>query len=151
MNNAIDLIRQPRRFLLGMITELSLEQLNRIPAGFNNNIAWNLGHMVASQQNICYLRGGVDLKVDVAFWDLYKSGTRPEREFGADDMAIIQTLFTSTLDQLEADLTTELFDNYTPWTTRYGVAITNVHEAVQFLPFHDGLHLGVISSMKRLV
>jgi len=151
MNNAIDLIRQPRLFLLGMITELSLDQLNRIPAGFSNNIVWNLGHMVASQQNICYLRGGVDLKVDADFWDLYKSGTRPERQFGADDMAIIQTLFTSTLDQLEADLATDLFDNYTPWTTRYGVAITNVHEAVQFLPFHDGLHQGVISAMKRLV
>lgn len=151
MNNAIDLIRQPRLFLLGLITELSLEQLNHIPTGFNNNIAWNLGHMVATQQSICYLRGGTDIKVDAEFWELYKSGTRPGREFGADDMAIIQTLFISTLDVLEADLATDLFDNYTPWTTRYGVAITNVHEAVQFLPFHDGLHLGVIGAIKRLV
>lgn len=151
MNKSIDIIRQPRLFALGLITELSLEQLNHIPTGFNNNIAWNLGHMVAAQQSICYVRGGADIKVEQEFQDLYKSGTRPERAYTTNDMAIIQTLFTSTLDQLAIDLETDLFDAYTPWTTRYGVPITNVEDAVRFLPFHEGLHLGVINSMKRLV
>ena len=52
MNDQIETIRKTRSFLLDYIKELNIEQLNKIPAGFNNNIAWNLGHLVAAQQGV---------------------------------------------------------------------------------------------------
>ena len=63
MTNTISQIQQTRTHILSVLNELSLEQLNKIPAGFNNNIAWNLGHLVAAQQGVCYVRSGLPMKV----------------------------------------------------------------------------------------
>ena len=50
MNKAIERLKNPRMMLIKMLNELSTEQLNKVPAGFNNNIIWNAAHMVAAQQ-----------------------------------------------------------------------------------------------------
>jgi uncharacterized damage-inducible protein DinB len=81
MSLQFDLIRKPRLTLLTQIESLSLEQLNTVPAGFNNNIIWNLGHMVAAQCGIWYKRAGLALPDGVTeeFFETYKPGTKPER------------------------------------------------------------------------
>ena len=61
MTKAIEIIKLPRVHLLDVVKDLSIEQLNHIPDGFNNNIIWNLAHIVATQQNICYKRAGLDI------------------------------------------------------------------------------------------
>jgi len=57
----------------------------------------------------------------------------------------------STLDQLETDLNDNLFANYPSWATRYGVEIKSIDDAMHFLLFHEGLHAGYVTYMKRLV
>ncbi len=57
----------------------------------------------------------------------------------------------STLDQLTIDRETNTFDNYKPWTTRYGAELTNIDDAINFLLFHEGLHTGVIMAIAKLV
>lgn len=59
MVKQFDILRKTRQYVLELIANLSMEQLNEVPAGFTNNIVWNLGHMLASQQGVCYLRGGL--------------------------------------------------------------------------------------------
>lgn len=151
MNQALNFILQPRLYTFSAIEGLSIEQLNTIPEGFNNNIIWNLGHMIVAQQNICYKRAGLDIKIDEDFFNTYKSGTKPERLFTADDLAQIKELLSSTLNTLEADLKTGAFANYVPWTTRYSTEINTIHDAISFLPFHEGLHIGTIGAMRKLV
>lgn len=131
--------------------QLSLEQLNKVPQGFNNNIVWNLGHIISAQQGVCYLRAGVEMRIDPVFQATFRPGTKPERFFGEEDVQQIKALMLPTLDILEDDLKTDLFANYPTWTTRYGATINNIDDAVAFLPFHDGLHTGVINAMCKLV
>lgn len=151
MSKAIDILRQPRLQVLNLIEQYSLDQLNHIPTGFNNNIVWNLGHMVAAQQGVCYRRAGIELVVNEDFFEAYKPGSKPEGLTDAAGLATVKALLISTLDQLEQDLTIDKFSNYIPWTTRYGVAINSIEDAVKFLPFHDGLHVGYIMSLRKLV
>jgi len=151
MNQTLNFILQPRLYAFSAIEGLAVEQLNKIPEGFNNNIIWNLGHMVVAQQNICYKRAGLEIKIDEDFFNTYRPGTKPERLFTTDDLAQIKDLFSSTLSILEADLKTDTFTNYVPWTTRYGTNINGIQDAVGFLPFHEGLHLGTIGAMRKLV
>ncbi|EHQ26642.1 DinB family protein [Mucilaginibacter paludis] len=151
MNQAIQIIVKPRIKVLEIIQPLTIEQLNVIPAGFNNNIIWNLGHMIAAQQGICYKRAGLDTIVDEAFFNRYKPGSKPEQFLDAAELEKITGLFSSTLTQLEADLNTDIFANYPAWTTRYGADLSNVNEAVAFLPFHEGLHIGTVIAMSKLV
>jgi hypothetical protein len=151
MNQQLDIIKKPRVAILTFIDTLSVDQLNTIPAGFNNNIMWNLGHMVAAQQGVCYKRASLPIHVDEAFFETFKPGTKPGRLYTADDLALIKELFASTINQLEADLQTDMFSNYPAWTTRYGAELHNITEAVAFLPFHEGLHIGAIMALGKLV
>lgn len=150
MNSLIDRIKKTRQYLLGLVNDLPVESLNKIPEGFNNNIAWNLGHLIAAQQGICYVRAGVKQAVDEKYYLNYKPGTKPERNIDADEVEEIKHVLLTSIDKLETDYHTNLFDNYTSWTTRYGVEIANIDDAVQFLIYHEGLHTGTIMALKRL-
>lgn len=151
MSTQIKIIEKPRLQLLTIIDGLTLDQLNQIPNGFNNNIIWNMGHIVAAMQSICYKRAGLPLHIDESFFLTFKPESRPERYYTAEDLDHIKTLLLTTLPQLEADLQTNVFTHYMPFITRYGFEITNVNDAVSFLPFHEGLHIGTVIALKKLV
>jgi len=151
MNKQIDNIRKTRLILLELISDLSQEQLNKIPAGFNNNIIWNLGHLIAAQEGILYLRGGLALTLDQKFYDSFKNGSRPDHEFSSDEIISIKKLLISSLEQVENDLKMNIFNNYQGWKTRFNVEISTIGEALNFIPFHEGLHIGCIMAYKKMI
>jgi hypothetical protein len=151
MTKQIEIIRKTRTFLLENLKDLTTEQYNKIPEGFNNNIIWNLGHMIAAQQGVCYLRGGLALRVEEDLINSFKSSTKPERAFSESEIESIKSLLFSTLDQLEEDYNNNIFGGYTAWTTRYAVELASIDDAINFIPFHEGLHSGFITALKRLV
>ena len=151
MDHIIDNVKQVRAHALESISGLSAAQLNEIPEGFNNNIIWNLAHLVAAQQGICYLRAGLETFVDKEFYQRYTGGTKPAGIVSEEDIAHIKTLLISTLDQFKRDYHNQIFDNYKGWATRYGVDLNSVNDAVMFLSFHEGLHLGYIMALKRII
>ena len=153
MNNKIEKIKNTRTFLLDLISGLSIDQLNEIPTGFNNNIIWNIAHLMAAQQRLCYIRSGLPLTVDEKYILEYIPGKKPERYIGADETATIKQLLINTLDQFETDYNNKIFShsNYDAFATRYGVELNNIDDAIDFLPYHEGLHAGCIMALKRSV
>ena len=151
MIHLIDTIRKTRTYVLGLIKELSLEKLNKVPHGFNNNIIWNVGHLIAAQQSICYKKGGLPMGISEEFYNNFKPGSRPERFFLSDEEDEVKKLLFSSLDMLEQDYQKNVFESFTPWTTRMGIDINNINDAIHYLHFHEGLHAGVIYSMKKMV
>lgn len=149
MNKIIEIIVKPRLHLAGVIEGLSIEQLNQVPPGFNNNILWNMGHLVSVQQILCYRKAGVEPIVDADFINAYAPGTKPEKFITAEELERIQGLFITTIDKFETDLQTDMFDNYSPWTTRMGININNINDVANFLNFHEGMHVGYILAQKR--
>ena len=151
MNKNIEIIRKTRTHLLQFIEGLSIEELNRIPAGFNNNIAWNFIHLMAAQQNVCYLRAGKPAVIDQKFITPFLPGTKPEGFITDEDMAEARSLFLTTIDQLEADYESGALSAYPAWTNRYGIEHNSIEDTLCFLPFHEGLHLGYIMALKRSI
>jgi hypothetical protein len=151
MDHVIDNVKQVRTHFIESIAGLSAAQLNEIPDGFNNNIIWNMAHLVAAQQGICYLRAGLETSVDQEFYLSYTGGTKPNGTVSEENIAHIKTLLISTLDQFKIDYHNQIFNNYKGWTTRYGVDLNSVDDAVMFLSFHEGLHLGYIMALKRVI
>jgi len=151
MKQKIEVIHKTRQFILNVIQDLSIEQLNHIPEGFSNNIIWNLGHMIAAQQGVCYLRTELPARVSMDFFHAYKPGSKPEKTLSVAAVDEIKDLLFSTPDQLLHDYENGLWTNYKPWTTRYGVELTTIEDAVEFLLFHEGLHSGYITALKRVV
>ena len=151
MTKQIEIIRKTRTFLLKNLEDLTTEQYNKIPEGFNNNIIWNLGHMIAAQQGVCYIRAGLAPHVSESFINHYKSGSKPQGNVDASGIEQIKSLLFSTLDQLEEDYSNNIFGGYIAWTTRYDVELTSIDDALNFIPFHEGLHSGCSTVLKRLV
>lgn len=151
MKEKLDTIRKTRIFLLNLVSELTPEELNEVPAGFNNNIIWNLAHLVAAQQGVCYMRAGLAAKVDEDFFNRYKPGSKPEGPVDSEGIAQIKSLMGTSLDRLEEDYGNGLWTHYPAWTTRYGTELASIEDAVSFLLFHEGLHTGYIMALKRVV
>ncbi len=151
VNKQLDNLRRTRAYMCDFIKDLSLEKLNRIPHGFNNNIIWNLGHLVAAQQSICYTKGGLPSTLSNPLLDSFKPGSRPERFFDNDKVDEVKLLMMTSVDNLKRDYEAGTLQAFTPWTNRYGNILNNIDEAIANLILHEGLHLGVVSSIKKLV
>jgi hypothetical protein len=151
MRESIEIIKGPRIFILNLVKDLTVEQLNHIPQGFNNNLIWNLAHLISGQQGICYTRAGLPIVVDDKYYTPYRPDTKPQGFIDAEEVAIIKELLLSTIDQLETDIQNNLFVNYPAWSSRYNLDVSSFDEAMNFLPFHEGLHAGYIMALKRAV
>ncbi|MEO7523815.1 MAG: DinB family protein [Ferruginibacter sp.] len=147
----IELIKTIRTWLLNLIEDLSVEQMNEIPGGFNNNIIWNVAHLLAAQQGVCYLRAGLKPAVEEKYVIEFKSDTKPGALLVKDEIEMIKALLFTSLDQLEIDLKDKIFINYKSWATRYGAEMNNIEDALNFLPFHEGLHIGYVMALKRVI
>ncbi len=151
MNEKIETIRKTRSYLLQAIKELTPDQLNKIPDGFNNNIVCNLGHLVAAQEGICYVRAGLKPPGGEDFFNRFKPGSKPENKLNEEETEKIKELMLTSLNVLEQDYEKGFWTSYPAWSTRYGVEIKSIDEAINFLHFHEGLHSGHVLSMKRIV
>lgn len=149
MNKQIEKIKNTRVYLTGLVKDLSVDQLNEIPQNFNNNIAWNLAHLVAVQQGICYTRAGVKTAVDESLITSFRPGTKPEQYMDYEQMEMWKELLLSSLDKLDADYQNKIFSNYTSFTTRYGVSLENIDDAIEFLSYHEGFHTGAVMAIKN--
>jgi len=150
MQEAIERIKNERTYILKLIEDLDAEQLNKIPVGLNNNIIWNLGHLIASQQSICYRRVGLEMFVEEKYFTAYRPGTKPNTFVDHAEIECMKKLFLTAIDKFEKDYDDGLFLNYPTWTTLYGIEINNIEDAVHFVLFHEGLHTGYIMALKRL-
>jgi uncharacterized damage-inducible protein DinB len=92
-----------RRRLGDLARSLSTEQLNKIPEGCNNNIAWHIGHLAVSTELLCYLRSGVQPGRIVLQADQYKNGTKPEAPVSAEEIAQLAERLISSIDTIRQD------------------------------------------------
>jgi len=151
MTKHIETIRKTRSVLLEQLTGLNSEQLNQIPQGCNNNIIWNLGHMIVVQQGVCYKRAGLPTLISDDFRERFRSGSKPEGVVSDDTIAYVKEELFNTLDQLEMDYSHQIFGHYTTWSSRQGTEITSIDDALAFLIFHEELHYFTIMTISKLV
>ncbi len=151
MTQQIENIKNVRKYLLNLIADLDPDQLNKTPNGFSNNIIWNLAHLTATQQRICYLRSGLKPVVQDRYITPFIPGTKPEGFIDSTEIETIKSLFISTIDELESDYKKSFFTPYEEVTVRYGVTLTNVDDAINFLLYHEGYHASIITVLKKFV
>src|SRR5665213_1190761 len=151
MKESIDIIRGARKFLLNLIDGISIEKLNEIPEGFNNNLAWNFAHVIATQQILCYRNAGAKPVIADEIIDKYKSGTRPEGFIDEKEFETLKQSLLSTIDKFELYSATNLFENYRAFDLKSypGVRLKNVNDAAKFDCFHEGLHVGYSMALKK--
>ena len=151
MKTQFDILKTSRQLTLKVIKDLTLEQLHVIPDGFKNNIAWNVAHLVVTQQLLHYKLSGLDCLAPDELIELYKKGTFPTKTFSQEEFDEVTDLFVGLPDTLEEDFNQGIFENYNPYQTSTGLVLDSFGTAVQFNNYHEGIHLGVILAIKKFV
>ncbi|HTN16102.1 MAG TPA: DinB family protein [Chitinophagaceae bacterium] len=152
MNRSILYARTIREKFLLTISSLSIEQLNMIPAGMNNNIAWQLGHLVVSTEILCYVRSGVQADRIIAGADQYRNGTKPEAVISAEEIDSLKERLLNSMDSIEQEYNMGGFKNVQPYATHtFGLQLHTIEEVLECCALHDTLHWGHVSAMKKLV
>ncbi|WP_395046273.1 DinB family protein [Flavobacterium sp.] len=151
MQSTFEINKTSRNLLLKFLEGHSLEQLNKIPEGFANNLIWNIGHIVTVQQMLVYKLSGLRMMISDEMVDTYKKGTKPEREITQEEVNDIKNLLFSTLEQTKEDFTNEIFDEYMEFTTGVGFTIKSAKAAVEFNNYHEALHTGIMMQIKKFI
>ena len=151
MNSVFEVQKTIREILLKVLDNHSLEQLNKIPAGFSNNLIWNIGHCISSQQVLIYKLSGLPTLVSEEFINKYRKGTKPEDDVTQAEVDEIRTLLTTTLEQVQKDFANGIFQTYTEYTTSLGFTLRNIEGALAFNNYHEGIHSGIIMSIRKFV
>lgn len=151
MSSVFETQKTIREILVKILDHHSLEQLNKIPHGFKNNLIWNIGHCIASQQILVYKLSGLSLHVSDELIAKYSKGTKPEADVLQEEANEIRDLLTQTLLQTEKDYNDNVFTNYNQYTTSMGFDLKNVQDALDFVSYHEGIHTGIIMSIKKFI
>lgn len=151
MKTQISVLKKSRELLLKAVQDLTLEQLHTIPKGFKNNIAWNVAHVVVTQQLLHYDLSGLNCLVPDALIDNYRKGTAPTKNFTAEEFEEIKSLLMALPETLEEDYNAGVFSSYKEYQSSTGYVMDSIESAISFNNFHEGIHLGVVMSIKKLV
>jgi len=151
MQKQLEILKKSRLLILKVIEDLSMEQLNKIPEGFNNNIAWNIAHLTVTQQLLCYKLSGLDCLITNEFIEKFQKGTAPNQLISKEEFSIIKELFLQLPNTFEEDFLKGIFKNYIDYTTSVNVTLSSLSDAVTFNLLHEGIHLGIILQLKKLV
>lgn len=144
MNDLLTLLEDKRARLLALTTNLSVEQYNSIPDGFNNNIIWNMGHTLAVAENYLYSKNGLPRPAHVISLAEYERGTRPILPLSAYQIDQIRTLLAEPVN-----FSVEIGDQQ---AKSNDAAVFMISEkSVNFVLFHDDYHynsiLAILSAM----
>ena len=151
MKNVLEQNLQIRKGFYKILKNTPKETLLITPTGFNNNIWWNIAHVVATQQLLVYKLSGLPLVVTSEFVAKYKKGTAPNGSATNEEIELVKKLLFSTIEKTTEDYNNALFKNFNPYPTSAGLTLTNVEDAISFNFFHEGLHLGSIFALLRAV
>lgn len=134
-----------------LIQGFTLEQLNKVPVGFKNNLIWNVGHIVVTQQLLVYKLSGLPMMVSDDLVQKYRKDSKTEHIATQEEVDEILSLLTKTIDQTKIDINNNLFQNFTEYPTSTGFVLKNNRDAMSFNNFHEGIHIGVIMAIRKLV
>lgn len=148
-----DFIKQTRKVFIDLIDSLSIEELNTVPEGFNNNIIWNFGHIIVTPPLLCYVRTGINTDISgIEFVESYKKGTKPTYLVSKEEIDALKRLALSSINAIEADYHNDVFTTITPVKTdTYGEEMTNIEEILIMAAGHDNLHFGYALAQRKAI
>lgn len=151
MKIEFDVLRKSRLLALKELDGLTLAQIHEIPNGFKNNIAWNIAHLVVTQQLLHYKLSSLNCLCSDDLIRMYKKGTLPTKNFTEEEFEEVKELFVALPDTLEEDFEAGIFQNFTEYATSAGVVLNSFESAVVFNNFHEGIHYGIIRAIKKFL
>ncbi len=149
-----DILNITRNNIKNIVKSCSIEQLNTIPAGFNNNLIWNFGHVIITQQLLCYGLSGINMYASNEFITKYRKGTKPSdtTPISMEEYNQLQELMEYTTLQIQEDYNAGKFtEPFKEYTTSYNMTLKSTEDAIRFNNVHESMHLGQCIFLKKFI
>lgn len=144
------LFERTRKSILGYTAELTPEQRSLVPNGFNNNIHWQLGHVIVIADAIVLGFAGHTSQIPAEYRTFFGPGTKPAdwtTEAPAwEELLDVFAKQTQSLRETFAGQTNEPVAN----KENFAKAET-VGNLLELNTMHESSHSGMINAMSRLV
>lgn len=152
MDFTFKVLNNTRAIFNKILINNSLEDLNKIPTGFNNNIIWNIAHVIVSEQLLAYKLSGLESVLSDEMINKYRKDTKPECDVLEEEVKEIQALLFSTIEKTKQDYNNGIFKSYNTYTvSTTGNTLSNIDEALQFVAIHEGLHYGYVLALLKAI
>lgn len=145
-----EMVGRTRRNILKQLDALSAEKRDIVPTGFNNNIHWQLGHIVTMAERIVYGFAGKEATLPPGYPLFFATGTRPSEWIGEpptwdEIMQVFQTQQAALIEAFAGSLDEPVKnrDNYAKAETIRHLLELNVS--------HESSHAGMITAMVRVL
>ncbi len=142
-----------RNFMAGFASNFSDEQWVKIPSGFSNNLLWNLGHLVVTQELLCYKLSGQSLTLSDEIIEDFQKGSSPAQwdspSAYLDQLPSFMQQFKDSPALLKERYESGALGEFTEYQTTPGVVLHNIEEAIAFNNIHDGMHLGIMLALRK--
>ena len=140
-----------RNLVIEYFDKYSLEQLNRIPDGFSNNLIWNIGHIIVTQQALIYKSSDLQGYIPGELFGIYKPGTKPTGQTSEKEIYELKELLISLIEKTETDFYNGKFVKFNEKMTGTGFHLGSLKDALEFNNYHEGLHLGFMINIRKFV
>ncbi|WP_163103271.1 DinB family protein [Peribacillus alkalitolerans] len=136
---------------ISFVKNLSMDVVGYHPEGFNNNIHWNYGHILTSNEMLLFKLAGKEYKHEDKF-TFFKGGTKPSGWEG--EVTSIEELTLALQEQEQRILETfnDCLDQPLahPFNLGSRLPLETVRDALTFCIYHEGLHQGSIGSLLKV-
>lgn len=151
METQLNIWEAYRNNFLSLLDNYSIDQLNKIPEGFRNNLIWNIGHLIVVQQSLVYLASGTKSYISEEMINRYKPGTIPTGRVEKEEIEEIKGLLISLVEKTKNDYHNKVFTSYETHTLKSGLKLETVEDGIAFNNYHEGMHYGYIMSIKKFI
>lgn len=144
-------LRFVREQTMKLVKGMSEEETRTVPGGFNNNILWNLGHILLVHEKFSFALTNEKMELPKHFAEWFAPGTKPE-SWGTQVPRLdeIFLLLSKQIERIEQILEHRLEDDLDkPVVTSAGLEILSVKECLSFCLYHEGMHFAAIKALKQ--
>lgn len=129
-----------RGITLNTLAEVTEEEADLIPDGFNNNIRWNLGHIAFVQDRVTFHLLEEEMGVPKLYKFLFSPGTSPDKwQFPAPSLEELAAILTKQNKRIQDTFAGRLDEQLDPaFTNGMGLTFQTIGESLLFTFYHEG-------------
>ena len=143
-------LEEDRRLLLERTKDLTVDQYNIIPPGFNNNIIWNMGHILVVSESLLYQNSPYQRPVNEFMKSRFERGSIPDGMVGEDEIFIIRHSLLQTVQFYKMLTGMGRPEDEIELVSNPGLTLIS-NERMQFLLFHEDMHYLRIAKLLEII
>lgn len=141
-------IQVARDRTLSLMEHISEQQADIVPAGFNNNLRWHIGHILTTHERLSFRLIEEQLELPEELMALFVNGTKPaDWQTTPPDLSVLRKLLMEQPSRIQKRLEGRTEESLkVPFKD-----LNQLGEVLLFMASHEALHAGYMMALKRAV